>query len=410
MISVVANRATTGLVVTLLWAAPVFAADYSLTAEAGPEIDSNVLRAPRSSGEVVTAGLMRMTAEGQFRLRGGRHSLALIYGGGAKVFFGGAASGDSCSATQPCGIGARCQQGVCVAEARSADEALHRLRARWSLRLGRATALTLGGGFYDVFQRESERDFRAGDLLAGVSIAHRSGTVGSLQLGYRGLDYKPLGEFSFHALAGRLSVSRELSTRDDFISWRLGLVYDAALRFYEGPVRGPPEPCPDNPQLLICSPEQDGRRRDLAQTVRASVDYTGEAQATLYYALEVNRSNTYGESFVRQAVGLKFTTSLLLGVYLTTKGVLQFSRFKDPFLTGRVGSQQSRFVDIDDENRSTLELRLARDFGDRWALVTRYALYLNETRAGAERSVIDPGFLRHLLFVGVRLRYDSGGG
>jgi hypothetical protein len=84
-------------------------------------------------------------------------------------------------------------------------------------------------------------------------------------------------------------------------------------------------------------------------------------------------------------------------------GVLRFSRFDDPFL---VTPLQTRFVDIDDENRSTITLRLARDLTKHCTLGIRYSLYVNES-GRADSGIKSPNFQRHLLFVGVRFRLGT---
>ena len=71
----------------LAWADP----QVTLSAELGPELDTNATRLQQLSGaaeEPVTAGLMRLVAKGGIGLRlGQRHFLSLEYGGGGKLFW-----------------------------------------------------------------------------------------------------------------------------------------------------------------------------------------------------------------------------------------------------------------------------------------------------------------------------------
>ncbi len=352
---------------------------YDLSAELGPELDSNATRQPSTDGdEEVRAGLFRIVADGKLTIRGGRHRLALAYGGGAKLF--------------------------ASERARSADEVVQRARASWGWLSGKRRSFWLLGGYYDAYQRESRQDFRTGTATTRVALASAGGTVGSLDLGYQGLEFKPFDDYSFHGLAGAVSLAtRVVPDRADEIIWRLGVSYGLALRSYNGPVLGEQrrDPCAEEPDSPTCGEH----RRDLSHTVRVWAAYSGNAVARLWYGLELNGSNSFGETFTRHAVGIRFTTLLGGGIYLTTKGVLRFSSFRDPFLV--LSSSQTRFVDIDDENRSTLVLRLGRDLTDRWGLALRYSLHVNES-SGGQGELRSAGFLRHLLFLGVRVRVDSG--
>jgi hypothetical protein len=316
---------------------------------------------------------MRIIGDGKLQISGARHRLSLGYGGGAKLFF--------------------------TEQARSADEALHRAHARWSFRADQTVRASLFASFYDAYQRVSTRDFRTGGGGFGLS-ASRSRTSATLHLGYQGLQFKPFSDYSFHSIVGGVGLSQSLPI-DEMASWRLGFTYAVALRGYLGPVLGDQrrDPCEELPGSPTCGYS----RRDVAQTLTATADYFGDAIARFWYEAEINQSNSFGESFLRHTVGIKFTAPLFWGIYLTTKGVLRFSQFDDPFL---VTPLQTRFVDIDDENRSTLMIRLSRDLTKHCTLGVRYSLYVNES-GRSDSGVGSPSFQRHLLFVGARFRLGT---
>lgn len=390
------------------------AIELHLEAEAGPELDTNANRVqplivPCPAGQscvagqcrkdsctgaacatglpctsadaesAVLAGLLRLTALGRIAYRvGDRHLLSAAYGGGGKVFLGD--------------------------EARSADELVQQAAAAWAVRVAR-TLISLEGTYYDAFQRESQRDFRTG----GGQVRATFG-LGALSLtgsaGYRGLEYKPFPDYSFHgpSLGVELSRAFSLGSGADVVDWNLLGSYTVAARQYRGLAQGTPEPCPGRPEDL-CNRWAGTRHQDLNHLLRAEVNYLGNLDATLFYSLEANQSNSHGETFVRHAVGLAFTARLVWSIFATAKGVLQFSRFADPFVVSRISTET--FISIEDENRSRLAFQLARDVAPGLAVNLRYSLFVNESLSTAEgeREASMPAFLRHTLFAGLRLEY-----
>jgi len=359
---------------------------WHLAAEGGPELDSNALRVNQPQ----TTDLAAPAAAALFRLSGSagvklrlfeRHLVALDYGGGAKIFV--------------------------MDEGRPADELVQYASAGWGLPVG-ASALLVSGSYYDAFLRSSTRDFRMG--AAGVQLAMGrlpAGLRATFDLGYRGLAYKPLPDYGFHALAGGLGVSWRGSSGPEhaLVEWELRAAYLAGLRFFAGPVISLPERCGSGSEFPCA---EDAARRDLHHQLRLEARYLGSASGGLTYSLEVNRSNSYGESFVRHALGLRFTASMAWGLFLTAKATLQLSRFQDPFLISQVSTVS--FASVDDENRSNLLVQLSKELSDRWAINLRWSLYVNESStSGDAPAALLPagGFLRHTLFLGVRFEYGS---
>jgi hypothetical protein len=335
----------------------------------------------------VSSPLGRLVYQGKLDLNlGPGHALSLSYGGGAKLF--------------------------ALKDARPADELVQWGRLRWLWRGGEWGTVHLQGNYYDVFQRESLRDFRTGSGLVGLSLNHRaSRTVGTAHVGYEGLEYKPIADYSFHGLLLGLSVSRRLTSGrgDAEVEWGLSGGYQMAVRGYQSDVLGPREQCGDGSGPVVCTYAKDARRWDLNHSLRLSADYFGNAVASLWYGLLVNQSNSYGESFVRHMLGLKFTVPLLWGVILTAKGVLQLSTFQDPYLVSETATQT--FLSSDDENRSSLTVRLSRDIAKHWSVALRYAVHVNESTSTTSSPSAVPadsvGFLRHLLLLSVRFEYGE---
>jgi hypothetical protein len=320
---------------------------------------------------------MRITGSGSVRLRSSRHVLALDAGGGGKVFWRDTA--------------------------RAADEAVYHGDAAWGVRGGSGGAW-LSASIYDAYQRESTRDFRTEGLTLQYTVDGPASTRLGALVSYRGLQYKPDDRYNFHGPLGGVSLDWRLTSGrgDAVVDWTVRLQYSVAARFFAGSAIAVPSRC--NLLAVLCT--EDARRQDLNHQARAEVQYLGNADAALFYSVEFNRSNSYGESYQRHAIGLKFTASLFAGIYLTAKGVLQLSRFRDPYLVSEVSNVS--FVSIDDENRSSLVLQLARDLAEHWTLNLRYSLFVNESGAAAATDPLAVGdFFRQTVFFGVRFEYGK---
>lgn len=323
----------------------------------------------------ITAGLLRIAANGRLIYKPtDRQALSLDVNLGAKTFFSG--------------------------DARSADELVQRIDAGWALTIPNAGLFSLIGTYYESFQRESLRDLRTGSATLGALVGSRGSRItGHLHLGYRGLQYKPLPEYNFHGLQGGVELRARTTSGDeeDPVDWTLSGTYVAAYRRFDG------RPIGLKPRGGLVTPELAAHREDLNHMLRAEVAYLGNADVAIWYGLEINQSNSYGWGYARHIVGIRFTTRLVWEVFLTVKGVLQFSQFNDP-LTINLQSPE----EIDSENRSRLAIQLSRELSQRWSVVLRNGIYLNESSDKARRvqgqAYLQPYF-RLTLFAGVRFEY-----
>lgn len=370
-------------------------ARFGLTFELGPELDTNPARVTGDDldqsydgSRQTAAPLLRLVGRGRLALSLGRHRLLLGYGGGGKLYLSD--------------VG------------RLADEVVQHAHLNWSVRVAPSVALGVAGRYYDAFLRAPEdcntpevpcpprRDFRSFDtgLELGVAAAPRVKAVA--RVGYYGLEFKPAEAFSFDSAYGGLELRRDATSGrgDATTDWSFAASYFAAARRFGG-LAQIAAPCGDEGSD-DCAVDSEEQRWDLVHRMRIEGGYLGAAEARLWYGLEINRSNSFGEGYLRHSVGLRFTTVLLWEVYLTVTGVLQFSRFADP-LYARLATQA--FADIEAENRSRLVFHLGRDLGAGWALSLRYSLYVNESATTSEGRPL-PGFLRQTSFFGVRYEYD----
>lgn len=378
-----------------------------VSAELGPELDTNPARVTgrdtlRDDGSVeihqsydgsgqVAAPLLRAVGRAAISWQKGRHLLGASYGGGGKLYFG--------------------EVG------RLSDELVQHASLLWGVQLRKGALLRLDGGYYDAFLRQPagcnrpglpcppQRDFRTGQAGAAVELSAQW-LRALFKLGYFGLEFKPDGEYSYQGPVLGLSLRRVFNTGrgDATAEWSLGASYVGTLRAFGGGAQVP-APCSQASGSFECTTEGDANRRDLNHVARVDLDYLASAAGGLFYSLEINRSNSFGESYLRHAIGLKFTAPLPFRLFLTAQVVLQLSSFGDA-LFSRVATQS--FADIDSENRSRLLLHIARDIGKHWSIALRYALYVNESGT-TSTGVALPGFFRQTVFLGVRFEYDSDG-
>jgi hypothetical protein len=142
-------------------------------------------------------------------------------------------------------------------------------------------------------------------------------------------------------------------------------------------------------------------RVDANHLVGAEMVFTTRQIWSLRYEFELNRSNSFGYSFLRHRAEAKFASEIgRSGLFVVATGTLLFHRFADPFLVARNIVQQN-FVSVEDENRNGLALSLIKDIGQRLSIESRYAFYTNEIASDS------PRFRRHTVYAGIIWRWDS---
>ena len=82
-------------------------------------------------------------------------------------------------------------------------------------------------------------------------------------------------------------------------------------------------------------------------------------------------------------------------IYTTLLAILQLDQYLDGLVIRR-DLQQQGFTNIDDENRSSLQLRVARKLTGEWSLEGRAAIWRN---VGASAMELD--FKRELVYFGL---------
>lgn len=145
-----------------------------------------------------------------------------------------------------------------------------------------------------------------------------------------------------------------------------------------------------------CSAATSRQRRDRLQRVGAEVTWIGRVVAAAGYQVTVIDSTSYGQSLVRHKATASATTTLWMGFYGTLLGQLQIDQYLDGLVI-KTDTQRSEFTSLDDENRSSLQVRIGRPVSETWSIEARGAIWRN---LGGDVSQADVEFRRASIYVG----------
>lgn len=343
--------------------------DWGLQLEAGSEYDSNVHRVDRRAGQDVGvdgAPLARLGARQRLTWRRTpRERFALAAHGGLKLFATDAGQ----------------TENVAVLSGEGGYE--------WSLP-ARGAVLGASGSYYDAIPYHltepdgggvEGRTFRTGTGEVSAALVGAGGHRVTALAGYRAFHYKPdptidwRGEHLGLVYQGTLWRG-DPDRDDDAASIDLSAGYRVELRDYATSARTGACADPDSPEPR-CTSGTDLGRADLNHSLAAEAIYTGRRIYSARYELQMNDSNSFGESLVRQRLRLGFTTELLRELYLTAEATVLIQIYLDPLLIPR-DEQALTFISIDEENRNSLSLHLSRPLGRALSVEARYAIYSNE--------------------------------
>jgi hypothetical protein len=353
---------------------------YVLRAELGAEYDSNAHRTELVAGAinppVVASPVERLVISGALSdLIANGQAIALSATAAAKLFD--------------------------AAAARDENVAIAQSSAGWRAALGPRTTLTVAGAYYEAFQhaaataddQSERRDFQSTGptvQLGVLASEHLDVTAGA---GYRWFVFKSDRDEDFHAPSASLDArwTREIGSGAE---WEASAGAGYEHRRFGGPalVGTCPAPAPNG---FACS----------GPDTRADEFWIGHLDATRVgrillgagYGMEVNRSNSYGQTVVREMVSARFATALPAGLTLAARGELLFAQYADRVVIGQL-SAGSTFVSIEDENRSNVRIDLSRQIGSRARGALRYTFYANELGSGAPVSYRRQTLLVNLAF------------
>lgn len=280
----------------------------------------------------------------------------------------------------------------------------------WGLKSRRAV-FGVHASYYDTIAYElfdetdlsaGSRNFRTGLANARLSVAGPDNHRMIMTAGYRVFEYKP---DSLHDWSGG-----QYGLRYKTVVWRgdPDVDLDAAyidLDFgYRVERRGYGVPairytCPEGVEAADCLGLARADRTDLNHSASAEIVYTSDRIYSAGYELQVNDSNSYGESLVRQRVELGFTSELPADLFLTATATIQYLTFGDGLRVSTEDPGTLSFT-IDDENRNSISFHLTRDVAESWAVEARYAAFTNELTSS------ELAYRRQLFYLG--LVYTDG--
>ncbi|MBX3161339.1 MAG: hypothetical protein KF773_35580 [Deltaproteobacteria bacterium] len=334
----------------------------TLTAEAGAEADSNVERLERGPGIAdapVGAPVLRFGARVAHRtkLAGGTGVLALS--GLSRIVGDGSVQRENVV--------------FLTADARWAHPLPDRpVAAGLAVTAADAVPLT------DSTGSRTFRNLGADGLLVLRAGDDKRDTPASLTFafGARRFTYKPDSKFDW--------VGPAVNVRLDWMLWQdaagtssLELAGTAGVeaRAYDSIALA--SNCNDMQPVdpAMCSARTSIQRQDRYQ--RAGVDLVWSSPRLIAsggYAVAVIDSNSFGQSLVRHRATASATTKLPMKLVGTAILTLQYDQFLDGLIV-RKDTNAQLFTSIEDENRSSVQLRLARNVTRTWALESRLAMW-----------------------------------
>jgi hypothetical protein len=369
--------------------APAPASTTTVQAEGGAEVDSNVQRVetgPGLVGDPIQSSVGRLGAKLVHRGRAARGAYALHLGSFARI--------------------------VSDPNAQSESVALLAGDLRWLRSLGKrpisvgfnvfgADALALdptraNNALPECDGRRLDRTFA--NAGADALIVMRNGDDRSLTLGFGGrrFSFKPCEKFDWSGPNANARLDLTLfelagGTR----SLELAAFAAVEARAYNDVALA--NACengemPEDPK--DCSAATSLPRHDRYHRVGVELTWVSSVVAALGYTLAVTDTNSYGQSLVRHRINLSATTDLPLGLYGTAYVTLQYDQYLDGLIVEK-DLQNQTFTTLDDENRSSFQVRLARPLTKALALESRVA-YWRDLGIGGD----DASFRRLLLYLG----------
>jgi len=145
-------------------------------------------------------------------------------------------------------------------------------------------------------------------------------------------------------------------------------------------------------------------RGDLHHRAGGEAVYTGDRIWSARYEAQLTDSNSFGRSVLRHRFEVGVTTEAWAGIFVTGRAVVQLSSCMDPICLGLEVQEvepTDPLASIEDENRNSLSVHVARDLGDDWSLEGRYV------RFSSEFATEEIRYERQTVYAGVVYRYGD---
>jgi hypothetical protein len=105
-------------------------------------------------------------------------------------------------------------------------------------------------------------------------------------------------------------------------------------------------------------------------------------------------SNSFGQSLIRHRIMASVTTELIDKLFGSATATLQLDQYPDGIVI-QTDVQHQEFSNLEDENRSSLQVRIARELSTAWSLEARAAVWRNLGNSSGM------SFRRELVYAGV---------
>jgi hypothetical protein len=266
--------------------------------------------------------------------------------------------------------------------ARGDDVFVAQAGANGTFRVAGRTILGLAGGYYDAFQRGpvDRRDFRS--LAPALRIEQGFARAAQLTLGggYRWFTFKSDGNFSFAGptafVTARQMFPGNLERGEADWEWTAG----ASLEWRSF------EELACTSADCAAQPASPPHRLDRFWVTHVELTRTTAFLLAAGAALHVNQSNSYGEGLVRGVFHARAVVPLPWALSLSSRADLVATHYWNSlFLAQAVQDPNAGapLVSVEDENRSTLRIELARPLGQGFEIGARYVLYTSFPSSGS---------------------------
>jgi hypothetical protein len=143
-----------------------------------------------------------------------------------------------------------------------------------------------------------------------------------------------------------------------------------------------------------CKASASAMRADRFQRASMDLTWTGDVVATAGYQLTVVDSNSYGQSLIRHRVVASVTAELADKLFGSATMTLQLDQYPDGLLVDK-DNQHVEVLTLEDENRSSVQVRLARALSAAWSLEARAAVWRDFDTTGTA------SFRREVVYAGI---------
>jgi hypothetical protein len=255
-------------------------------------------------------------------------------------------------------------------DARGDDVLIAQANGAGSIRLSRRFGLGGAMGYYDAFQRGpvDRRDFRSFTPSLRLDTSVGKGMQLVVGGGYRWFTFKSDDRLSFSgptaSLLFRHVLPGDLETGGADWEWNTGAMFEG--RDFVGPA------CTND----TCTADPSTpHRQDRLWMGHVELTRTTSFLVGAGASAHLNQSNSTGESLVRGLFHARAVVPLPWSLSLSGRADLVVTHFRNSLLLVKDPNAAAPLVSIEDENRSTLRVELARPLAKGLEIGTRVVLY-----------------------------------